>query len=107
MSPTEQELSQKKKLRADCQKELVLLNKEIAYLERSLGANVIVSDHACVRYFERVEGRDMRLIKATILPEQLRHQIEVLGNGEFPHDIDGIPVTLVVKNKTILTIKSR
>lgn len=43
-----------------------------------------VTDHAIVRYFERIEGRDIDQIKKEINNPDLIEQFEVLGNGDYP-----------------------
>lgn len=46
-----------------------------------------VTDHALVRYFERVEGRDIEKIKAEINNPQLLQWYAELGDGgKYPVD---------------------
>jgi hypothetical protein len=105
--PLQIELDKKKKQRADYQSRASKLNKEITFLEKAVGVGVTVTEHAIVRYFERVEGRDIALIRAAILPDDLKKQISDAVNGEFPHEIDNVPVMLVVKNKAVITINPK
>jgi hypothetical protein len=44
----------------------------------------IVSDHAMLRYLERIRGMSMDELTEEICPANVRSRIEVLGNGEFP-----------------------
>lgn len=62
----------------------------------------LVSDHAVVRYLERIEGVDIEAIKKKILPEHMVKMTKALGNGYYPvgdtHKIrvkDGIVVTVL------------
>ena len=50
----------------------------------------IVSDHALIRYIERIAKTDIEALKEIVCPQNVRAQIEVLGNGEFPVEIDGV-----------------
>lgn len=61
-----------------------------------------VSEHALVRYFERVKGFNMEEIKKEILNDKVLKLMDVLGsNGEYPSE----SCKLVVKNNVVVTIK--
>lgn len=62
-----------------------------------------VSDHAVLRYLERVKGFDIDSIK----DEMVTHELRVLvagfgGEGEFP----GPGCRFLLKDKTIITVKT-
>jgi len=60
-----------------------------------------VSEHAMLRYVERVMGCDMKALEEKIIDGKLKSCIETLGgNGKYP--CDGF--TAVVKNNTIVSI---
>lgn len=60
---------------------------------------IIISDHAIVRYLERVEGIDMEDVKKKIATEKVTELINKLGNGIFPvNDVFKITV-----NKKVIT----
>jgi len=60
-----------------------------------------VSDHAIVRYFERVKGFDMAEIQGEILSEEVLVMVEKLGgNGSFPNK----DYSVVMKNNVVVTI---
>lgn len=61
---------------------------------------VIVSEHALLRYCERVLGIDLEEIKHKLLPESTIDQIKTLKSGIFPSK----DLKLVVKNKIVVTI---
>jgi len=61
-----------------------------------------ISDHALVRFLERVHGIDMNSIRESILTPQLVKLCQTFGNGEFPIRDDS--VRAVVQNGTIVTI---
>jgi chromosome segregation ATPase len=76
---------------------------EIATVEaRIVMANlkITVSEHAVLRYLERVQGIDISSIKETILNDQIKEQIQTLGNGVYPNN--GFRVR--VKNNVIVTV---
>ena len=63
-----------------------------------------VTEHALLRYFERVEGRDFEAIKKTILPEETVKLIKQLGAGIYPVadfkiKVQGNKVVTVLKQK--------
>lgn len=64
--------------------------------------NPCVSEHAIIRYMERVLGFDIESIKTAILNPQVLAMIESLGDGEFP--INGCGGKAVVKNKVVISI---
>lgn len=64
-------------------------------------SNIMISDHAILRYLERVMGIDIEMIKKEILPEKSKQTIQTLGNGTYPINNK---YKIVVKNNTIVTI---
>lgn len=58
------------------------------------------TDHAIVRYLERVLKMDLSKLKQQIVPKATKELIEILGDGEFPCG----EYNVVVKNKTIITV---
>lgn len=45
---------------------------------------LIVSEHAMLRYFERVVGFNLDDVRRTILPDSVREQVGTLGDGVYP-----------------------
>lgn len=75
---------------------------EIGTLQQS---QVVVSEHALLRYAERVLGINLDEIRQKILTDDLRHLIDKMagtGNGKFTHP-DGY--RLIVKNRVVATIE--
>ncbi len=61
------------------------LKQQITKLEKN--TKVSVSDHAIVRYLERVTGLDMEKIKSHILNDGVLNKLkEVGGNASIPHE---------------------
>ena len=104
----EEELSQVKTTKEDAAKKLQELSQKKKALDcqiRRLSQNeVVVSEHALLRYFVRVKGFDLKIVEQEILSEQVRKQIEVLRSGRFPTSRcilkakDGVITTVLSKN---------
>lgn len=63
-------------------KEVESLNCEI----KDLTANPVVSEHAMLRYFERVLGFDLDEIVDNILTPEIRERLKTQASGEFALD---------------------
>ena len=61
----------------------------------------IVSEHAMLRYIERVIGVNLDDIRTKILTPEVKTMIDTLGNGKFP--IEG--GRIVVKDRTVVTVE--
>jgi len=70
------------------------------YAERN--KEPIVSEHALLRYIERVYGINLDDVRSNILSPSTRKAIQVVGSGKFPLDAGG---RAVVKGNTIVTIE--
>jgi hypothetical protein len=75
------------------------INSEIEKLNQQDG--IRVSEHAIVRYLERVKGLDIEQIQSEILTDSILKLIEVLGvNGTYPNN----GFSVVIRNNTVTTI---
>ena len=64
----------------------------------------VVTDHAIVRYFERVLGFDISEIRKQILPREVLPQLKTLG-GKCKYPINGDkPFQIVVEDNTVVTL---
>ena len=109
-------ITQKQKVDADIkldkenishlQKELSLKVKRSNNLQSRIdnikSGDIEITEHAMLRYFERVCGFDLELIKQGIISESLKAKASVLGSS-FEAKLDGYSV--VVKNNKVVTIK--
>ena len=65
--------------------------KKLQELEKSLKnfvsskEGLVVTEHALLRYCERVLKIDLEKAKTEIVTETLKEQVEKLGNGEYPN----------------------
>lgn len=86
-------------------KEIAELNREQNELQKKLRAakekEVTVSEHAMLRYFERVLGYDLDEIRAKIVPDETKAFVDQFRSGEFP--VNG-EFRIKVKDKTVITI---
>lgn len=61
-----------------------------------------VSDHAIIRYLERVKGVDISEIKREILTPEICEYVSTLGgSGKFPAE-EGFHI--VMRNNTVITV---
>lgn len=65
----------------------------------------LVSDHALVRYLERVRGFDFDPIRAEILSDGRRVAVQAMGQGRLPIGSDGLD--LVVASGRVVTVAPR
>ncbi len=59
-----------------------------------------VSEHAMLRYLERVQGVELKAVEAAILTPRVRNVIATLGDGKYK--LDGHEI--VVKNRTVVSL---
>ena len=79
-----------------------LSNNLKAKIENLNEEGLIISEHAILRYIERVIGLDMEELKAKILDESIVSYHRELGNGVYP--LTNTDKKAVIKNNTIVTI---
>lgn len=60
----------------------------------------LVTEHAMLRYFERIKGYSMKDIKNKIMPKETLKQIKKLGDGEYSVENFGI----VCRKNAIVTV---
>jgi hypothetical protein len=60
-----------------------------------------VTDHAVVRYLERVAGMDIAAIRRAILPADVEAQVRVLGDGRYPV---GETHAAIVRDGVVVTV---
>jgi predicted transcriptional regulator len=75
------------------------LKAKIKQMEAS--DNIVVTEHAILRYLERIMNIDIEELRAEILTDKTRQQIKTLGNGRYPLEKGG---KAVVKNNSIVSV---
>lgn len=78
------------------------LQDEERDVSNSINRSSIVSDHALIRYLERVEGIDMEVIKKKIVGPNV-NKIKKMETGRIERECH----TLVIENSTVVTIMEK
>lgn len=82
-----------------------LLIKKLEMKAKKRTKRMDVSCHALVRFFERVSGLNIDNCKKMILPDHVRKQIELLGDGTYPVESDNTDnFRVVVENNQVVTV---
>ena len=68
---------------------------------------IIISEHAILRYFERVSNINIDDIKKNILPQSAINQIKILGDGKYPVKFMDNSFSIIVKGNTVVTIDKK
>lgn len=93
------EIGDKKKLLKLKSEQIVKKQQEINKLEHN--GNIKVSEHAMLRYLERVKGIDLHEIEKEIITEDIVKWVEMLGgNGSYPNK----NFSIKMKNGIVTTI---
>lgn len=91
----EERLEAQGKVRA-CDLRIQDLNQQINKLKQT---RIVVSEHAMLRYLERIHGIDLEEVKREILSDKIREQIVTLGDGAYPNG----DIVVRVKGNTVVT----
>ena len=89
------ELDKELQLKVNAKKNLL---KQISNLTTR---ELIISEHAILRYFERVNNTDIEKIKKEMVDLDTIGRIKVLGDGIYPIK----DYKIVVRNNTVVTIE--
>lgn len=81
------------------QREFDQVTRQIATLKQA-GERVLVTEHAMLRYLQRVKGVDLEAIRREILPESLEKVVKQIKKGVFPLQTHKV----VVKDHVVVTI---
>lgn len=84
---------------ASAKNRLNAIESEIASLMQT-NTDPVVTEHALLRYFERVLGFDLNNVKREILDNGRGQAIKALGSGKIPFS----SATLIVKGGTVVSI---
>ena len=82
-------------------RELKKIDKQ---LETARKGELIITEHAIIRYMERVKHLDVDDVKALVVPPDTRELIKKFGNGKFPA---GGTHHVIVKNNMVITILTK
>ncbi len=98
VAETAKDLKSLRKKHQKAEQQLGSINKEIAQLQDS---EIIISEHAILRYLERSKGFDIETIKNEILNDTTKLAIQNMGSGKYPI---GNGLKACVKNNTVVSI---
>lgn len=96
-----QELKAKRNEYADLFRNKLAKFKDIEEQIKNATARTKITEHAVLRYLERKYKLDLKQIEREILTDELKQNIEALGDGEYPLG-DGVYAR--VRDKAIITI---
>lgn len=85
---------------SDAQSQLASVNAQIESM-RSASKEIVVSEHAILRYLERVKGLDLDSIRKEIISEETSIMAKAMGNGSYPIH-NGFKV--VIKDMTVVSV---
>lgn len=71
-------------------------------IDQASRKNLIISEHAIIRYLERVKQLDLEQIKNEILTEENKTLMKNLGDGKYP--IKNTKHRAVLKDGVIVTV---
>ena len=79
------------------------INNIVKKIEKlKVSSNLIISEHAIIRYIERVLNIDIEDITNKILTEEVKKQSEVLGNGTY--SVNEGEFRVVIKDGVVVTV---
>lgn len=93
------------KIRAET-REVGNIDAQIANLQtkaKNQTKTVLFTEHAILRYLERVKGLDLDQVKKEMVPDLVTQQIRAMGNGEYPVGTHSVKV----KDNTVITILTK
>lgn len=103
----ETKLKEAEAVRLEADEEAVRLRQKLEKVketEEYLTKDVVVSEHAVLRYFERILGYDLEEIRRKILPVSVQEQVRKLRGGTFPVGKNGDAFHIVVKQQVVVTV---
>lgn len=82
------------------------IDSQIAKLQtkaKNQTKTVVFTEHAILRYLERVKGLDIDQVKKEMVPDLVTQQIRAMGNGEYPVGTHSVKI----KDNTVVTILTK
>ncbi len=99
-SKLEKQKEEKVKLYSETTETRDKINSVRNLLRTNKSGEIIITDHAIVRYMERIKHLDVEQVKKLIVPEASRKTIERFRSGMFPVGTH----VVVVKNGFVKTV---
>ncbi len=98
------EIEDKKLESSSLKKRIVSLQTEIDNLRRKLPSKIMVSEHAMLRYLDRIRGVDLQEVQDEILTQESIDIINQLGNCSINTPAG---FKIVVKNNTVVSVSQK
>lgn len=73
-----------KELSQDVERKARQVESAKARIRELTRKTIVVSEHALLRYIERVYNLDLKAVARHVLPEEVEKQVRVLGDGVYP-----------------------
>lgn len=80
------------------------INRQIEDIEKN-SRELVVSEHALLRYLERVKGIDLDSIRQEMLSDKTQTMYRALGPGMYP--IEGAGAKMVIKGTTVVSVVTK
>lgn len=98
-------------LRRESDEKVKKLNQTISSLSKEINGfaerELVISEHAFLRYFERVLNHNLDEIKSELLSDQMKDLVKKFGgNGKFPVNTNYGNFHLVFRNYVVVTIEN-
>lgn len=97
-------ISEGMKKKTEIKARMEILDNQITGMQDK---EVVITEHAMLRYIERVMGLNMDDVRMEILPEVTEKQVQALRQGTFPVNDGGKGFKILVKNNTVVTILTK
>jgi chromosome segregation ATPase len=104
MVEAQHEMEAYKSKMVEAQREMERHKKNLKHIDdmiSNLQKKVVVSEHAILRYFERVLGFDLDTIRKKVLDTNTEQLIKSLGDGSYPVETTH---KIKVRDNTVVTI---
>ena len=98
------EIADKQQISAVMKKKIGLLHKKIESIKEATPKKIIVSEHAMLRYLERVRGIDLQEISDIILTEKSVKVVQEFGDCKINTE-NGFKI--IVKNNSVVTVSTK
>jgi len=95
------EVSEKQQSSSHLKIKIEKLQKQIEKLKSEKGKDIIISEHAILRYIERVIGINISEIEEKILPMNRRENIQQFGDCTIKNE----DYKLIIKGGVVVTIE--
>ncbi len=104
----ETDIEMHKRTLRDLEKEVSHKQAQLRSVEQQIdeiqNMRPMVSEHAMLRYLERVKGIDLKEIEKEILSDSVSDTIETISSGRIPISKD---MELIVRKKTVVTVNPK